>query len=170
MDAGRAELLPDLEQSKLHISTLENRLHDEEERHKAEVAVMKREGYIHGQEEISPNVSTKPTDQRTASSGQAAHPCPHPMFNICDNSHIRPNPWASIAQCHTQYTRSRSRRLYTNFFCKQDTSSSRYIIPPHRTSSTFISNTNSLHTISSTVISDALAYSLALPSRFFSIF
>jgi hypothetical protein len=51
-DTAKVELLPQLEQLKQQVSGLENTLRNEEEQHDTEVAVMRREAYFHGREEI----------------------------------------------------------------------------------------------------------------------
>jgi hypothetical protein len=59
--------------------------------------------------------------------------------------------------------------IRTHIVTRSDTSSSQCIIPTHRTS-TLISDTNSLHNTSPTVISNIIAYALSLPSHLFSFF
>jgi hypothetical protein len=169
-DAGKAELLPQLERLQAHVSRLENALRNEEERHDAEVAVMRRGADVYGRE-IVPHISAKPTDEGMTTSCEATYACTRRTFNHRENSrNVRSNPWASIAQRHTRYSRTRARHLRTNIFCKSDTRSSRYIIPSRRTASTFVSNTNPLHNGPSTVISNIITYSLSIPSQLFSLF
>jgi flagellar biosynthesis/type III secretory pathway protein FliH len=169
-DAGKAELLPQLERLQAHVSKLENALRNEEELHDAEVAVVRKKAYVLGHEEIAPHVSAKPADERRATSCKATYTCTRPMFDLHESSRdARPNPWASIAQRHTRYSRTRTRRLRTNIFCKSDTLSSQYIIPSRRTSP-FITDTNFVPNTSLTTFSDILAYSLTLPSHLFSLF
>jgi hypothetical protein len=170
-DTAKAELLPQLEQLKQQVSGLENTLRNEEEQHDTEVAVMRREVYVHGGEKIGPYISAKPTNEGTATSCAATYTCMRPTFNHHESSRdVQTNPWASIAQRHTRYSRTRTRRLHTNIFCKSDTLSSRYIIPSRRTSSTFIADTHSIQNTSLKTFSDILAYSLTFPSHLFSLF
>jgi hypothetical protein len=170
-DAAKAELLPQLEQLTRHVSTLENRLRDEEERHDAEVAVVRRDADVHGAEEIGPYISAKQTNEGTATSCEMTYTRTRPTFNHRESFRgIRPNPWASIAQRHTRYSRTQTRRLHTNTFCKSDTLSSRYIIPSRRTLSTFITDTHSIQNTTIKTFSDILATSLSFPSHLFSLF
>jgi hypothetical protein len=170
-DAGKVELLLQLERLQAHVSKLENALHNEEERHNAEVAVVRKEAYILRQEEIAPHILVKPADKRRVTSCKATYTCMCPMFNLHESSRdARPNPWASIAQRHTQYLHTRTCCLHTNIFHKSDTLSSQYIIPSRHTSSPFITDTNFVPNMSLTTFSDILAYSLTLPSHLFSLF
>jgi hypothetical protein len=148
-----------------------NALRNKEEQHDAEVAVVRRGAYVHGHEGIAPHILAKPTDKETATSCEATSACTHRMFNHRKSSrNVRPNPWASIAQRHMRYSRTWACHLRTNIFCKSDTLSSGYIIPSHHTTSTSVSNTNSLHNGPSTVISNIVTYSLSIPSQLFSLF
>jgi hypothetical protein len=170
-DAAKAELLPQLEQLTRHVSILKNQLRDEEERHDMEVTVVRREADVHRAEEICPHISAKPINKGTALLCEATYTCTRPMFDHHKSSRgVRPNLWASIAQHHTRYLRTQTRRLQANIFGKSDTLSSQYIILSRRTLSTFVTNTHSVHNSSLTTFSDIIAYSLSLPSQLFSVF
>jgi hypothetical protein len=100
-DTAKAELLPRLEQLTQHVSTLENRLRDEEERHEAEVTVVRKEANVHRHKEIGQRILAKPTNEGTATSREV-YICTHPTFDRRESSRdIQQNPWASIAQRHT---------------------------------------------------------------------
>jgi hypothetical protein len=96
-----------------------------------------------------------------------------PVFRAPIRTHIvtplnscytQPNPGASIAQCHSTLANSESRLTYKHFL---DNSSLRYIIPSHRTSSTFITDT---HSTPLKTFLDILSYALTFPSPLFSVF
>jgi hypothetical protein len=125
----KAELLPQLEQLMQQVLTLKNGLHDEEEQHDVEVAIVRREANVQGGEEVDLYISAKPMNDRMMTSYEVTYRCTHPMFDHHESScSAQPNPWASIAECHTRNSWTQTRHLHTKFFCKLSTLSL-YIIP-----------------------------------------
>ena len=96
-DVGKAKLLLQLEILQAYVSSLENVLHNEEEQHNVEVAVVRREVYIHGCKKIAPHVLAKLSDKVMAKYSEATYTCTCQTFdqilglqllNVTCNTHM----------------------------------------------------------------------------------